>query len=63
MDSHAEEDVVLWTDSQTLSDCTELSPDVSAHDVGRTRSRREQTSQDGPAGESMEMKVLGLGLW
>lgn len=63
MDSHAEEDVVLRTDSQTLSDRTQLSPDVSAQDVGRTRGRREQTGQDGPAGESIEMKVLGLSLW
>ncbi len=47
-DSHAEEDVVLWTDAQTLSDSAQLSPDVSAQDVGRARGRREQTGQDGP---------------
>lgn len=51
-DSHAEEDVVLWTDSQTLSNGTQLSPDVSAQDVGGTRGRREQTGQDGPAEET-----------
>lgn len=48
-DSHAEEDIVLRTDSQTLSDGTQLRPDVSAQDVGSTRGGREQTSQDGPA--------------
>lgn len=57
VDSHAEEDVVLWTDSQTLSDGTQLSPDVSAQDVGGTRGRGEQSGQDGPAGEGIEMKV------
>lgn len=59
MDLHAEEDVVLWTDSQTLSNGTQLSPDVSAQDVGSTRGWREQTSQDGPAEEGTDMNLSG----
>lgn len=54
-DSHAEENVVLWTDSQTLSDGAKLGPDVSAQDVGSSRGRREEAGKDGPAGRSTKM--------
>lgn len=48
---------MLWTDSKTLSDGTQLRSDVSAQDVGGTRGRREQTGQDGPAGTRHEETV------
>lgn len=40
---------MLRTDAQTLSDGTQLRPDVFAQDVGRPRGGREETCQDGPA--------------
>lgn len=52
--SHAEEDVVLWTDSQTLPNGAQLCPDVSAQDVGSARGRWEQASKYGPAGKREE---------
>ena len=51
--SHAEEDVVLRAHAQTLSDGTELCPDVFAHDVGRARGGRKQACQNRPTEEGM----------
>lgn len=46
---HAKENIVLWTDTQTLSDGTQLSPDVSAKNEGSARGWRKKTGQNGPA--------------
>lgn len=46
---HAKENIVLWTDTQTLSDGTQLSPDVSAKNEGSARGWREKPGQNGPA--------------
>lgn len=43
---HAEEDVVLRTDPQVLSDGAELGANVFAEDVRCTRGGREQSRQD-----------------
>ena len=58
--SHAEEDVVLRAEAQTLSDGAELGPDVFAHDVGRAGGRREQTRQDRPTGEGVLASAASL---
>lgn len=49
---HAEEDVVLRTDPQVLSDGAELGANVFAEDVRCTRGGREQSRQDWPTGRN-----------
>lgn len=46
---HAEENIVLWTDAQTLPDGTQLGPDVPAQDEGSAGGWRKEAGQDGPA--------------
>lgn len=48
-DLHAEENIVLRTDAQTLSDGAQLGADVSTKDEGGAGGWRKKTSQDGPA--------------
>lgn len=48
-DSHAEENVVLRTDAQALSDGAQLRADVPTQDEGGAGGWREKTRQDGPA--------------
>lgn len=43
---HAEQNVVLRTDSQILPDGAQFGADVLAEDVGGSRSGRKQPSQD-----------------
>ena len=45
---HAEQDVVLGTDSQVLANGAELRADVLSQDVGGARGGREQAGQDRP---------------
>lgn len=40
---HAEENVVLWTNAQTLSNSTQLRSDVFSHDVSSARGRGKQS--------------------
>lgn len=45
---HAEQNIVLRTDSQILSNGTKFRANVFAQDVGCTRGGWEQSCQDGP---------------
>lgn len=53
--SQVKQHIVLWTDTQVLPDGAELRADVFAQDEGCARGWREQTSQDGPEGQTQQI--------